>query len=102
MTRVCLSPHGIAQTSVRSTVQDAWRMRRAWWFTATSRTRARFARTFFGSFGWDFPTCCLLGLLRWCTAPFKVQDFSTYVVYLGVGLVVWNGISAAVDQHPIC
>ena len=23
---------------------------------------------------------------------FKVQDFSTYVVYLGIGLVVWNGI----------
>ena len=36
--------------SVRSTVLDAWRMRRAWWFTATARSRARFARTFFGSF----------------------------------------------------
>ena len=31
--------------SVLSTVSEAWRIRRAWWFV-TSRTRARFARTF--------------------------------------------------------
>ena len=31
---------------------------------------------------------------------FKVQDFSTYVVYLGIGLVVWNGISAAIGSAP--
>ena len=32
------SPHfrRIAQVSVRSTEEDAWRMRQAWWFTATS------------------------------------------------------------------
>ena len=32
--------------SVRSTIKDAVRMRRAWWFTATARTRERFVRTF--------------------------------------------------------
>ena len=31
---------------------------------------------------------------------FKVQDFNTYVVYLGAGLVVWNGISAAISSAP--
>ena len=31
---------------------------------------------------------------------FKVQDFNTYVVYLGTGLVVWNGISAAIGSAP--
>ena len=31
---------------------------------------------------------------------FKVQDFNTYVVYLGVGLVVWNGISSAIGSAP--
>ena len=31
---------------------------------------------------------------------FKVQDFSTYVVYLGIGLIVWNGISAAIGSAP--
>ena len=29
-----------------------------------------------------------------------VQDFNTYVVYLGIGLVVWNGISAAIGSAP--
>ena len=36
--------------SVRSTLREAWRMRRVWWFTATARTQARFVRTYFGSF----------------------------------------------------
>ena len=31
---------------------------------------------------------------------FKVQDFNTYVVYLGIGLVVWNGISSAIGSAP--
>ena len=39
-----------ARRSVRSTLSEAWRMRRVWWFTATARTRARFVRTYFGSF----------------------------------------------------
>ena len=101
MTQVCLPPHGIAQTSVRSTVTDAWRMRRAWWFTATSRTRARFARTFFGSFWLGLSNLLSIGALALVYGTvFKVQDFSTYVVYLGVGLVVWNGISAAIGSAP--
>ena len=36
--------------TVASTLREAWSMRRVWWFTATARTRARFARTLFGSF----------------------------------------------------
>ena len=31
---------------------------------------------------------------------FKVQNFTGYVVYLGLGLVVWNTISAAVSGAP--
>ena len=52
MTQVCSRPHRRVRdrASFRDTVHDAWRMRRAWWFTATARTRARFARTFLGSF----------------------------------------------------
>ena len=50
MTQVSSRPQGIARSSVRSTVNEAWRMRRAWWFTATARARARFARTTLGSF----------------------------------------------------
>lgn len=87
--------------SVRSTVHDAWRMRRAWWFTATARTRARFARTFFGSFWLGLSNLLSIGVLALVYGTvFKVQDFNTYVVYLGIGLVIWNGISGAIGSAP--
>ncbi len=95
MTRV------ISRGSVRSTVNEAWRMRRAWWFTATARTRARFARTFFGSFWLGLSNLLSIAVLALVYGTvFKVQDFNTYVVYLGIGLVVWNGICAAIGSAP--
>ncbi len=90
-----------SSASVRSTFKDAWRTRRAWWFTATARTRARFARTFLGSFWLGLSNLLSIAALALVYGTvFKVQDFSTYVVYLGVGLVVWNGISAAIGSAP--
>jgi len=76
-------------------------MRRAWWFTATARTRARFARTFFGSFWLGLSNLLSIAALALVYGSvFKVQDFNTYVIYLGVGLVVWNGISSAIGSAP--
>lgn len=101
MTSVFSCAHGAARISVRSTVNDAWRMRRAWWFTATARTRARFARTFLGSFWLGLSNLLSIAALALVYGTvFKVQDFNTYVVYLGIGLVVWNGISAAIGSAP--
>lgn len=74
-------------------------MRRAWWFTATARTRARFARTFLGSFWLGLSNLLSIAALAVVYGTvFKVQDFSSYVVYLGIGLVVWNGISAGIGS----
>ena len=76
-------------------------MRRAWWFTATARTRARFVRTFLGSFWLGLSNLLSIAALALVYGTvFKVQDFSTYVVYLGIGLVVWNGIRAAIGSAP--
>ena len=76
-------------------------MRRAWWFTATARTRARFARTFFGSFWLGLSNLLSIAALALVYGTvFKVQDFNSYVVYLGVGLVVWNGISSSIGSAP--
>ena len=85
--------------SVFATLSDAWSMRRAWWFTATARTRARFARTFLGSFWLGLSNLLSIAALAVVYGTvFKVQDFSSYVVYLGIGLVVWNGISAGIGS----
>ena len=103
MTQVCSRPQRRVRdrASFRDTVHDAWRMRRAWWFTATARTRARFARTFLGSFWLGLSNLLSIAALALVYGTvFKVQDFSTYVVYLGTGLVIWNGISAAIGSAP--
>ena len=101
MSHVSSRPQRIACATIRSTVQDAWGMRRAWWFTATARTRARFARTFLGSFWLGLSNLLSIAALALVYGTvFKVQDFNTYVVYLGIGLVVWNGISSAIGSAP--
>ena len=88
-------------TSVCDTLYMAWRSRRVWWFTATARTKARFARTTLGSFWLGLSNLFSIAVLAAVYGTvFKVQNFSVYVVYLGIGLVVWNSISAAVGGAP--
>ena len=89
------------RTSSMETLREAWRMRRVWWFTATARTRARFARTLFGSFWLGLSNLLSIAALALVYGTvFKVQDFNTYVVYLGLGLVVWNSLGAAIGTAP--
>ena len=79
----------------------AWRTRRAWWFTATSRTRARFVRTALGSFWLGLSNLLSISALSLVYGTvFKVKDFSLYVVFLGTGLVIWNAIAAALTSAP--
>ena len=78
-----------------------WRTRRGWWFTATARTRARFARTALGGFWLGLSNLLSIAALSLVYGTvFKVQDFAHYVVFLGTGLVVWNTIAAAVGSAP--
>ena len=87
--------------TVVSTLREAWFMRRVWWFTATARTRARFARTLFGSFWLGLSNLLSIAVLAVVYGTvFKVQDFNHYVVHLGLGLVVWNSIAAAIGAAP--
>ena len=75
--------------------------RRVWWYTATSRTRARFARTTLGSF-WlglsNLLSILTLGVVY--GTVFKVNDFRSYFLYLGIGLVIWNAISSSIATAP--
>ena len=92
---------GARPASVKRTLRDAWKLRRVWWFTATARTQARFVRTLLGSFWLGlsnlFSIAVLASVYRYV---FKVEDFNQYVVLLGLGLVIWNSISAAVIDAP--
>ena len=79
----------------------AWSSRQAWCFTATARTRDRFARTTLGSFWLGISNLLSISVLAVVYGTvFKVQDFNSYVVYLGTGLVIWNTIAGAVQSAP--
>ena len=79
----------------------AWSYRRAWWFTATSRTKERFARTALGSFWLGLSNLLSVGALASVYGTvFKVQDFRQYVVFLGLGLIIWNTIAGAIQSAP--
>ena len=79
----------------------AFKTRRAWWYTASSRSRARFARTTLGSF-WlglsNLLSIATLGIVY--GTVFSVEDFKSYFIYLGFGLVVWNTISSSISNSP--
>ncbi len=76
--------------------------RKLWWFTATSRTRARFARTSLGSFWLGFSNLLSIATLGVVYGTvFAVSDFNSYLIYLGIGLVVWNSISSSISSSPM-
>ena len=79
----------------------AFKTRKAWWYTATSRSRARFARTALGSFWLGFSNLLSIGTLGIVYGTvFSVKDFKSYFIYLGIGLVIWNSISSAISNSP--
>ena len=79
----------------------AFKTRKAWWYTATSRSRARFARTTLGSFWLGFSNLLSIGTLGVVYGTvFSVKDFNSYFIYLGFGLVIWNTISSSISNSP--
>tara|TARA_B100000579_G_scaffold121635_1_gene97885 strand:- start:79 stop:858 length:780 start_codon:yes stop_codon:yes gene_type:complete len=84
-----------------SDLKFAYHSRYSWWFTATSRTRARFSKTIIGNY-WlglsNLLSIISLGLVY--GVVFSVNDFRSYFVYLGLGLVLWNSLSGAINSAP--
>ena len=79
----------------------AFRTRKAWWYAASSRSRARFVRTTLGSFWLGFSNLLSIGTLGVVYGTvFSVPDFQSYFIYLGFGLVVWNTISSSISNSP--
>ncbi len=86
----------------RDNIKFSFETRQLWWFTATSRTRARFARTALGSFWLGFSnllSITTLGIVY--GTVFSVTDFNSYLIYLGIGLVVWNAICSSISSAPM-
>ena len=87
---------------IRDNIRFSLDTRQLWWFTATSRTRARFARTALGSFWLGFSNLLSIATLGVVYGTvFAVSDFNSYLIYLGIGLVVWNSICSSISSAPI-
>ena len=86
---------------LRDNIKFSIDSRQLWWFTATSRTRARFARTALGSFWLGFSNLLSIATLGIVYGTvFSVTDFNSYLIYLGIGLVVWNSICSSISCAP--
>ena len=84
-----------------SNLKFAFKTRKAWWYTATSRSRARFAKTTLGSFWLGLSNLLSIGTLGIVYGTvFSVDNFSSYFIYLGFGLVIWNTISSSISNSP--
>ena len=87
---------------VLDTLIYAFKTRKAWWFTATARTRARFVRTTLGGFWFGFSNLLSILLLGSVYGTvFKVENLELYFLYLGLGLVTWNAIRGSVVSAPL-
>tara|TARA_Y100000991_G_scaffold197976_1_gene168773 strand:- start:9 stop:794 length:786 start_codon:yes stop_codon:yes gene_type:complete len=79
-------------------IKYAFKTRRAWWFTASARTRARYSRTILGSY-WIglstiFTTLILGSIYR---IIFNINDLKEYLIFLGIGLLIWNSLSNSIN-----
>ena len=76
--------------------------RRTYWFTATSKTKARYARTSLGSFWLGISTLFTVMCLGFVYGTvLNVSDYKEYFIYLGFGLLIWNPICEAINQAPL-
>ena len=86
---------------VRKLIKYGFKTRRAWWFTATARTRARFSRTVIGSL-WLGIANLLFSLVLGGVygIVFKVPDLTQYFIYLGLGFSIWATLGGAINSSP--
>ena len=83
------------------TLKYAYKTRRAWWFTATARTRDRFSRTALGSLWLGVSNLLSIACLSIVYGTvFKVDSFRQYVVFLGIGIATWNIIAVPISSAP--
>jgi len=86
---------------VNKLIKYGFETRRAWWFTATARTKARFSRTIIGSL-WLGLANLLFSLVLGGVygVVFKVPNLTEYFIYLGLGFSIWATLGGAINSSP--
>ena len=72
---------------------------RTWWYAASLRSRARFKRTLLGDAWLGASNLLSIGVLAYVyTALLHIDNARQYIVYVGVGLTVWQFIAMTVSS----
>jgi len=88
-------------THFHKTIVDALSYRKLWLYTSTQRSKVRFSRTYLGSAWLGITSVISIGLLAFVYSNvFRVENFDEYIVSLGLGLSLWNGLAAAIGSAP--
>ena len=83
-------------------INHCFTTRRAWWFTAISKTKARYARTTLGSLWLGISTLFTVLCLGFIYGNvFNVDSFLDYFIYLGFGFLISNSISDSINSAPL-
>ncbi len=78
-----------------------WDNKIIWWFSASSRVKARFSRTVLGGFWQGISNISfIIALAIVYGAVFKVSNFIEYLIYLGLGFVTWIYVSNSFIDAP--
>jgi len=82
-------------------IKQILKLRRVWWFSASTRTKARFARTKLGSYWLGLSNLLSVGALVIIYGTiFKVESFREYAIYLALGITLWNSLASAINTAP--
>lgn len=82
-------------------LKKGWEIRNVCYFSANARTKERFVRTKLGSFWIGLSNLLSISLLSFVYGTvFKVQDIREYILYLGIGMVIWNSLSTTISASP--
>ena len=87
--------------SLNYQIKKVLELRRVWWFSASARTKARFARTKLGSYWLGLSNLLSVGALVIVYGTiFKVESFKEYAIYLALGITLWNSLASAINTAP--
>lgn len=75
------------------------RTSRTWWYAASLRSRARFKRTLLGDAWLGASNLLSIAVLAYVyTALLNIKDPRSYIVYVGIGLTVWQFIATMIGS----
>ncbi len=84
-----------------NSIKYSYKTRRAWFFTASARTKARFARTLLGNYWLGISNLLVVLSLGFVYGlVLRVDNFRDYFIYLGLGITTWTIFGNAINSAP--